>query len=261
MVTSRRTLTHCPFCGGRITVHWRAAQVWQCRSCGLLFRNPVPGPSALSTLYKRSWSTPSEHSAETGGTTRALARLYAARLMSSLRLRNLKGLRIGAGKGAMLIELARLGAEPCALEPYGHEYLARSGLRAYRRIEDLPRSMPFDGIVMIDVIEHLTRPWEELKALRHLLVDGGFLFVSTLNSLGLNARLNGPSWREVRKEGHVLFFSEQTLRRVLAASGFALQRRLRWLVPYHAGALRGTLHSFLQALLLDGELRVLAWKS
>ncbi len=250
----------CPLCGGAAVVRWRTIKVWRCRSCGLLFRHPSPGGEELAGLYAASWSAPGRARAQTGGTDQRLARCYAARLLGSLGLPDLEGRRIlelGAGKGAMLTALQECGALACAVEPYGYEYLRQRKFTVYRRLQDLPPGRLFDGAVAVDVVEHLARPWEELAALAGRLRPGGFLYVSTLNTRGLNALLSGPRWREFRKEGHLLFFKAATLRRVMHAGGFAGLRRLRWHVRYHRHPLRRALDFALQSAGLDGGLRFL----
>jgi len=258
---SRPLLIRCPLCRGAVAVRWSQVRVWRCRDCGLMFRNPRPADGALEKLNTASWSVPAAARAETGGTTDRLARLYAACLAHALGAERLDGLRIlefGAGRGEFLAALCANGAEVCAVEPYGCDLLLRRGFEAYPSLGDLPRGQPLDGVVTVDVIEHLARPWEDLAAMRDLLKPGGFLYVSTMNARGLNAMLSRSRWREIRKEGHLLFFTAETLQRVFTAAGFDAPQRLRWRIPYHMSALRGALDFALQTLSLDGELRFLA---
>lgn len=258
---SRLLLSRCPLCRGAVAVRWSQVCVWRCRDCGLMFRNPLPGGGTLERLYTASWSAPVAARFETGGTTDRLARLYAARLAHALGAKRLDGLRIlefGAGRGEFLAALHANGADVCAIEPYGCDLLLRRGFEAYRSLGDLPGGQPFDGVITVDVVEHLARPWEDLAALRGLLKPEGFLYVSTLNAGGLNALLSRSRWREIRKEGHLLFFTVETLQRVLVSAGFDVPQRLRWRIPYHSSVLRRILDFALQALSLDGELRLLA---
>jgi SAM-dependent methyltransferase len=157
----------------------------------------------------------------------------------------------------MLVALAERGAEACGVEPFGYEHLRERKLPAYRRLRDLPPGALFDGAVCLDVVEHLARPWEELAALGRRLKPGAFLYLSTLNTRGLNALLSGPRWREFSKEGHLLFFNAPTLRRVLSTAGFEGLRRLCWHVAYHRNPFRRALDCALQSLGLDGGLRFL----
>jgi SAM-dependent methyltransferase len=226
-----------------------------------LFRNPVASADELAELYAASWSAPATARAETGGTTDRLARLYVARLLRTLGLARLDGLRIldfGAGRGEMLAALRDRGADVCGLERFGYDFLRERGFAVYRSLADVPPGLRFDGAVSVDVVEHLAWPWDDLAALGASLQPGAFLYVATMNARGLNAMLSGPRWRELLKAGHLVFFTAATLRAALRAAGFGAARRLRWRIPYPAGALRGALYWVLQALGLDGELRFVA---
>ncbi len=226
-----------------------------------MFRNPTPEAEELAALYADSWSTPRIARAETGGTTGQLARAYVALLQQTLGLTDFAGLRIldlGAGRGEMAEALRERKAQVCAVEPFGFELLRRKKIQVVRSLADLPPGLRFDGAVAVDVVEHLARPWSDLAALRGSLREGAFLYVSTMNAHGLNAVLSGARWRELLKPGHLVFFTAATLRAALRAAGFATVRRLRWQVAHYTGALRAARHRMLQALGLDGELRVIA---
>jgi SAM-dependent methyltransferase len=221
----------------------------------------MPSRAALEKLYSASWSAPMLARAETGGTDQRLARCYAARLLQSLSLADFNGRRIlelGAGRGEMLTALRERGAEACGVEPFGYEFLRQRNFAVYRSLEDLPPSLLFDGAVSLDVVEHLARPWHELAVLGGRLRPGGFLYLSTLNTRGLNALLTRSRWRELRKDGHLLFFNAASMRRVLSCAGFESVRRLRWHVAYHDSAFRRAIDFVLQSAGLDGGLRFLA---
>jgi len=254
------SLDACPLCGGRDIYHaWPEAHFDRCRSCLLYFRNPMPTESELSELYERSWSMPARARAETGGTDDRLAALYARKLAQSLGRKDFSGLRVldfGAGRGAMIRALSRLGASVCAIEPFGLAYLQSQGFDVYRDLSEL-EGVCCDGVVMIDVLEHLPQPLQVLRRLREKLTEGGWIYIATPNPLGANARIRRSKWREARKKGHLLFPSESTMQRLLRMSGFGAIRRLRWYVGYH-GFPRRVVDYVLQNTGLDGELRYLA---
>jgi len=256
-------LTQCPFCEGDVGSYWPTVNVRRCFSCDLLFRNPLPSQKELTALYEESWSDPMENTSETGGTHLDLARVYARMLASSLALKDFSGLKIlefGAGRGAMLTALSELGADAYGIEPFGNEYLKKQGFNIFRSLDELPQGSTFDGVVSIDVVEHLPTPWNEIKRCRDFLTPSGWLYIATLNSQGLNARVYRSKWREVVKRGHLMFFTPRSLASILAACGYERCRRLRWFVQYDNSKAHTSLHYVLQALYLDGELRYLAFK-
>jgi len=257
-------LLQCSFCCGTVRPYWRDVKVWKCSSCGLLLRHPLPSEQDLAKLYQKSWSDPYKHRSETGGQDLDLARTYAGRLASSLGLKDFSGLKIldfGAGRGAMLTALAELGADVYAIEPFGYQFLASKGFSTFRTLDEIPEGVIFDGIVTIDVIEHLYAPWNELRRFSEILKDSGWVYIATPNACGLNAKIFRSGWQEVLKPGHLIFFTPCSLEAVLTYCGMTRSRRLRWFIKYSDNPIRALLHYFLQALYLGGELNYLAWKS
>jgi SAM-dependent methyltransferase len=258
-----KVVSECPLCRGDIHRLWRESNFWGCIACSLRFRNPPPSHQELADLYKHSWLHPSENLFETGSTGLHLSRHYVHKLADSLDVPNFKGMNIlefGAGRGDLLQALAENGAEVTAVEPFGYKELCARSLPAYRSLDDLPQGVQFDGVVTVDVIEHLARPWEVLGRLQEFLKSTGWLFISTPNPHSLNSRLHGERWREAKKQGHLIFFSPQSMMLQLQQSGFSNARRLRWFTGYGKPPLERIVQYLLQGLGIDGELRYLAWK-
>ncbi|MEM3433160.1 MAG: class I SAM-dependent methyltransferase [Candidatus Methanomethyliaceae archaeon] len=223
----------------------------------------MPTPDELAELYKSSWHEPNKNPCETGGTTRPLAAIYARKLAASLGLKDFSGkviLDFGAGMGEMLAAVEELGGEVYAVEPFGCQYLAERGFRVFRSLEDIPPCLRFDGVIAMDVVEHLESPWEQLREIRGVLKDPGWLYVATVNAWCLNARLSRAGWREARRPGHLVFFTLRTLEKILAEAGFERLRRLRWFLGYNRGCIHTAVHYILQLFRLDGALRYIAWK-
>lgn len=253
----------CPLCLSDSKSLWPKINVCKCCSCGLLFRYPALSLSELDVLYETSWSHPNDQLDETGATSFDLAQEYGMRLAKSLGLDNFKGLRIldyGAGRGAMLKALQDLGAEVYAVEPFGHEFLRDQGFRVFRSLSEVPENVKFDGIVSLDVIEHVLVPWETYGDLQRYLVKRGWLYLSTPNAGGINAQYFRSKWRELYNRGHLFFFTSETLESTLRKNGSAKIKRLRWFVNYHRGIFASAMHWLLQFLLRDGELRYLIFK-
>jgi SAM-dependent methyltransferase len=256
----------CPNCkaNGAAVVYWREPRFVHCRECDLIFRHPFPQDSDLSSYYKAGWDSPAKDADVTGATDSAIARSTAQSLARSLGVQSFSGMRIldfGAGRGSMSLEFMRRGAEVVAIEPFGHEFLNELGVRVYKDIDGLPEDLAFDGIVSLEVIEHLRDPNDVLSRLHERLVPGGWLFITTPNAAGLLARLTGQQWREVAKPGHVVFYTPATLNSVLARNGFTNVQRLRWLMKYpNASPLRSLLQLGMQSLSIDGGLRMIGYR-
>ena len=256
----------CPICSSRgaSAPFWKTPRFHQCRRCGLIFRYPFPTTAALSYLYTTSWLSPDENKAETGATEVNSARSLVKFLTRSIGSTNLSGKRIldfGAGRGAMTLALRQKGAQVVAVEPFGYECLAKLGVPTYRDLTELPREARFDGIVSLEVLEHLPEPRRTLLDLHRHLEPGGWLFVTTPNAAGIPAKLRGERWREAVRPGHVLFFTPLTLKSLLLETGFRRVERPRSPVRYTGRMQPRTLLNFMmQFVLLDGGLRVLAFK-
>ncbi len=251
----------CPFCRGRALKIWAGENFWSCMACDLRFRHPLPSSSELDALYGEAWRAPENHRSETGATDGDLADLYTRRLVKSLGGADLSGqvlLDFGAGGGDFSVALRKLGAEVHAVDAYSYEHLRSRGITAHRRLSDIPTGIRFDGIVSVEVIEHLVQPWQVLSDLRARLTSGGWLYVSTPNASGLNARLMRKGWREAAKPGHVVLFTPASLELTLRRAGFQ-ERRLRWFVGYSRSRAKRFLQYSLQMSRLEGGLRSLAY--
>ena len=221
----------------------------------------MPTKEDLDNLYDRSWAIPKDATSETGGTDEHLSRVYAQKLAKSLKRTNFHGLRIldfGAGRGSMLRALREMGAEVYGVEPYGMEYLQAQGFEVYQCLSEVEGK--FDGVVTIDVVEHLHRPWVTIRDLYDILPEGGWLYVATGNPLGLNARITRGNWREAKKIGHLVWPTPSLMEEFLKSAGFRKVQRLRWMVRYSNNSLKRVFHAITQITGLDGELRYLAWK-
>ncbi len=265
MIQATHPAASCPVCSN--AAHRFGGAFWRCSACAMIFQYPRPTAEELAAVYNESWQSPDTTHDETGGTTPGLANALTLQLQRMLtrnglgRISGLTVLEFGAGRGEMAEALVRAGADVWAVEPFGCDYLRSGGIRAVRDIEDLPANLKFDGIVTFDVIEHLIDPCAELTRLRKRLRKGGWLLASTPNARGLNALLTGARWREIHRPTHITMFAPKSLGIALRKSGFASVRRQRWFIGYGARAHRALIHFVLQALGLDGELRVLAINS
>jgi len=81
---------------------------------------------------------------------------------------------------------------------------------------------PFDAVVMLDVIEHLTSPGDLLDELARHTRPGGHLLITTGDFNSLIARAMGRHWRLMTPPQHVWFFTPQALTGLLDAHGFRL---------------------------------------
>jgi SAM-dependent methyltransferase len=254
----------CPYCNVKSVIHWEGLSFWRCPSCGLVFRYPLPNGRSVVELYENSWTAPFENRSETGGTSLNLARVYARKLADSLNRKDFSGLRIldfGAGRGDALTALSELGADVYGVEPFGYDGLVEKGFKMFRTLDEIPEEFTFDGIITMDVVEHLESPWEEIKGFSRLLKEDGFIYISTPNVGSLRAKIEGEKWREAVRPGHFVLFNQDSLENMLERLGYKSMKRLRWYLKYDQNNIHKLLGYILQTVRIDGELRYLIRKS
>lgn len=247
----------CPLCLSPLRDSKRG--VFQsCSDCGLMIRMRA---GEVDRLYRSGWHHPLENMNLTGGTTPSLAGNYSVELLRTLGLKNLEGKNIldfGGGRGEMTLALQAAGAKVVTVDPYSYMQLRDEGLTAVESLEQLGKGEVFDGAIAIDVIEHLTTPWDELRKIRDLLRMNGWLYLSTPNGSSLNSRLNRDNWREALNPSHLLLFTPASLEKSLQKAGFEHRQRLQWRVNYSENRLIQVKDWFLRSVGLDGVLRYLA---
>ena len=153
-------------------------------------------------------------------------------------------LDVGAADGLLSRHLSERGWRVTALE--GDEELAEAGRKYCERMlvvdldGDLPDlGAPFDAIVCGDVLEHLVDPLRALTALGAWLAPGGRIAISVPNVAHLAIRLSLMAGRfdyfdrGILDRTHLRFFTDRSLRRLLAAAGLVPVRRTATPVPLH----------------------------
>ncbi len=196
----------------------------RCPACSLVYRRPFPAREELAALYDEGYY-------RTGRGYEAQARedapTFAGHLARLARECPRKGrlLDVGCNRGLFLSLARKAGWEAAGVEPSPVD--ARHAREAHvldvfcGEVADAPWGPgTFDAAAMLDVIEHLADPEPALGRIRSLLVPGGALLLVTGNVESARARELGPSWGYLRRPGHIVFYSPDTIRRALREAGF-----------------------------------------
>lgn len=85
----------------------------------------------------------------------------------------------------------------------------------------------FDVILASHLIEHLNNPFSFLSEAHRILKDNGYIFITTPNISGLQARLYGDRWRSAIFD-HLYLFSVRTLTAMLKKTGFKVEKVSTW---------------------------------
>lgn len=95
-----------------------------------------------------------------------------------------------------------------------YNYCKQEGYNVHKTIPN----MKFDLITMIDVIEHITTPYETLKKLYNSLSDGGKLILTTPNFRSNKDIKTNYFWNPIVQ--HIWYFSIPTLLSLFAKLGY-----------------------------------------
>jgi SAM-dependent methyltransferase len=238
----------CPLCGcekrrpswmGSIDYDGRAYVYEECLTCRSLYCDPMPDSDVLTRMYDTKYV--GLHP-DNGAISDPKEPLRVVRWLEQ----NGPGvfLDYGCGAGALLKSAASVGWEAIGLEfnPDAVRWTAeRTGATVYARasLNSIPDAS-VDAIHLGDVIEHLTRPAEEIIAILRLLKPGGTLLAQ------------GP-----------LEASPNLFTLCLSASKKLRRNKSRVAAPYHVllATIRGQLQFFdnLPLTQIEFDVREVAW--
>jgi 2-polyprenyl-3-methyl-5-hydroxy-6-metoxy-1,4-benzoquinol methylase len=262
-------LYECHYCQSKkLNKTCRNLNFYECSDCGLYARYPMPSLKELKKLYSIDYShdcinSNEIHQISTDRQYKEFAK-FIYEILSTKKYINL--LDFGAGTGGLIVELERINAEERALKIEGTEISKNAREEANRRLsnravaEKININNKYDMVIMMEVIEHLTEPWNDLVAINKVLEDKGCLVITTPNLYGLNSLLTKCKWREQNESTHLIMFGKKSLRDLLYKSGFS---RVNFIKYYPAGE-RGLLHKIktkvLQFFGLHGGICTIAYK-
>lgn len=202
-------------------------EVFSCKSCGIMFRNPLLEVADIKNFYNENYYKElyldervmkgSEHVWE--------ARLRFLKTLLG-KGENLRILDIGSAFGGLLDTASKQGFKEC----WGVEISTQAveWLKTHKphinvlegAIEEisLPKDF-FDIVTMVEVIEHLVEPKEVLEKIFHSLVERGIVLIQTANFRGLQAKLWGKHYHYILP-WHQFYFSDKSLENLLKSIGF-----------------------------------------
>jgi SAM-dependent methyltransferase len=135
-------------------------------------------------------------------------------------------LDIGCGGGGLIDQLSGEGFKMTGVE----RDVAALSHRQLNVLEGSAENLPplpqasFDGVVFSHVLEHLNDPVAAVRNAAKLLRPGGKLFCEVPNNESMIAEQSKLSWEHLDIPRHINFFSEKTLRKLMAAAGLTTSR-------------------------------------
>jgi 2-polyprenyl-3-methyl-5-hydroxy-6-metoxy-1,4-benzoquinol methylase len=237
-----RMSSQCNLCGSNTFSVLFAAGVAQvnrivkCGGCGLMYANPFQRPPDVDLIREWDASWVLEH---TKTTERWRLEKESLQVRDYRKTRNLlaqnfptrgKLVEIGSGLGCLLNFFREDGWETVGIEP-------NVGLCLFARQEfhlDTMSGTLFDAnlkagsvdvFTMIHVIEHVPDPMAVFREVHRVLRPGGWFVVETPRYDTLMFRILGRRERSLSCDGHIYFFTSDTLAKMGSIAGFKTVRR------------------------------------
>ena len=219
----------CPVCAAD-TTHDLALQknsflILRCRGCGL-GATELPVGFDPDTLYDESYfqGGVSDGYADYLASEPVIRREFRRVLDHMGRVRPPGGrlLEVGCAYGFFLAEASSdyecIGVD---VSQAAVEFCRARGIKAFHPDDPAWKAFaPYDAIVMLDCIEHLSNPEGVLDSLRRVSRTNALLVLTTGDWESLYARASRSHWRLMTPPQHLYFYSEDTLHRLLARFGF-----------------------------------------
>jgi SAM-dependent methyltransferase len=207
------------------------SQIVRCNRCGLMYASPrakLPDHLEIANWTDPDWDAiaknPRRFEKE-----QLQVRDYARTRTMLNELYPKRGhlLEVGSGYGFLLAEFKKdgwdvMGVEP---DPYGCRYASeqlgvssKNSILEHAGISD----QAFDVVLLNHVIEHLDDPLGLLREINRVLKPEGHLVIETPRYDSLMFKLLGRRERSVNCNGHIYFFTTDSLHKLYRAAGFEL---------------------------------------
>jgi len=233
----RTVTTRCVLCGSddySVVFGPGVAQVNQivrCRQCDLLYANPRAPADSVRLEASTDVREFEEMNPQRFEKERVQLRDFARTrdLLNRLHPGQGKIVEVGSSCGFLLKEFKDEGWQVLGIEPDRNacrHAVQQLGIEAINSVLEAARlpDESADVVVMLHVIEHLADPVSTLREIHRILKPGGHLVVETPRYDTLMFRLLGRRERSVSCDGHIFFFTTDTLRKAYEVAGFSLER-------------------------------------
>ena len=224
---------NCPICNGQSKVidnvhtinsnSFEILNLRECFNCSHWWIDPMPDQNYLLELYEKgSEYVVSPNYAGSDELKREDFEKFFNNILKYLKYKNLKKLNyleIGCGSGYLLdyfkekVNLC-FGVEPGNWRPKETNIVSS--------INEIPKNIKFDIMVVKDVIEHLENPLEMMKKLNFLANNNAIISCRFPNKDSLIARFFVGRWAMIRPIGHLHFFSSKSINKMFKDSGWTI---------------------------------------
>jgi len=235
------TLIACNLCGSadeetyaskRGASTGRVFRIVRCRRCGLVYVNPRLTKAENQELYGEAYfngrgfdaainyvEIEQDDGARAGERAGIIEKIRALKPGLESRV-----LDVGCGTGGLLRALVDAGyanVKGVEFSEYAGALARAGGLPVVVGdvLDGVLGDEQFDVINATEVIEHLRDPMAFFRHLKGMLRPGGVFIYSTGNTSSAYARSTGAQWPYLNPEGHLFYYSPETLERYFRAVG------------------------------------------
>ena len=211
----------------------QASRIVKCKQCGLMFSSPrakLPDQDEIKDYDPEFTRKTREHNRDRYDKEEFQVRDYEDTRAFLRKAYPGRGrlLEIGCSMGFLLAKFREDGWDVEGIEPnrgfceFVDEYHSIKASPTILEEANIPANS-FDVIVMLHVIEHVPDPLGTLKEISRVLKPGGTLILETPRYDSLMFKLLRHRERSVSCDGHIYFFTTDTLRQMSQKAGFDVQ--------------------------------------
>lgn len=211
----------------------QTSRIVKCKGCGLMYASPrakLPDQDEIKTYDPEFSRKTREHSRDRYDKEEYQVRDYEDTRAYLNKTYPERGslLEIGCSMGFLLAKFREDGWDVEGIEPNrGYcEFIGEyHGIKASPQLleESNIAADSFDVVVMLHVIEHVPDPLETMRDIQRVLKPGGTLILETPRYDSLMFKLLRHRERSVSCDGHIYFFTTDTLREMSKKAGFEVQ--------------------------------------
>lgn len=200
----------------------------KCNSCGVHQLQPFPSLDELKLAYPDHYTAFLGEKGDRGLLYRMMS--WASEKMFNRSFRQLiypgcKILDVGCGNGEFLLKLGKLGASKLVGIDFSEAAVQLCNSRGIETFQGIftdfqQEEQSFDAIFMINYIEHVLKPKDEVEQAFRLLKPGAKLIGELPNFASIDRKLFGRYWGGNHVPRHTFQYDPQSLEKLLAEAGF-----------------------------------------
>lgn len=220
----------CPLCSGGVE-NWGEKNsyfLYKCRLCSLIFVYPTVDPSSIYSQDYFSGATDGFGYVDYDADKEPMIPTFNKYIDLFKKYGKEKGslFDIGAATGFFLKIAQNRGYSVSGVEMSDHAAgeARKAGLdvKSGDMMSMTLSNEAFDIVTMLDVLEHMTDPLNELLEVKRILKKGGLLAINAPNGESLLSKILKSKWHLVVPPEHIFYFSPKNLSQFLEKNGFTV---------------------------------------